>query len=74
VSHFDDNFEGYYDDDDDDECAFGSGDGIAECKFCGRGNLAWEDTDGGWVLVDRHTREVHRCRTKAASDDDFTAS
>ena len=31
-------------------------------KFCGKGNLAWEqETDGRWVLYSIKTGEVHKC-------------
>ena len=32
------------------------------CKFCGKGNLAWEqEKDGRWVLYSIKTGEVHKC-------------
>lgn len=33
-----------------------------ECKFCGKGGLAWEDTGLKWILYSIKTGEVHSCR------------
>jgi len=32
------------------------------CKYCGKGNLHWEDDNGKWVLTDSKTNEIHRCK------------
>ena len=34
-------------------------DGV-ECRFCGKGDLEWEDDNGQWVLLERN-RKIHKC-------------
>lgn len=39
-----------------------------ECKFCGKSELHWEETDTGWVLLDGKYA-VHNCRSVAGVDE-----
>jgi hypothetical protein len=32
-----------------------------KCKFCGKGNLEWEDDNGKWILIDSNSGLIHRC-------------
>jgi len=32
------------------------------CKYCGTGNLLWEEFETGWRLVDRKN-EIHICES-----------
>ncbi len=45
----------------------------AECKFCGKAGLHWEETDAGWRLVDdNYKRHVCSNKTVAADFEDLT--
>jgi hypothetical protein len=46
---------------------------FAECKFCGKAGLHWEETDAGWQLFSEHY-ERHKCsnKTVAADFEDLT--
>ena len=36
---------------------------IKECKFCGKGDLTWEQFNGKWRLIDARGI-VHKCKSK----------
>lgn len=39
-----------------------------ECKFCGKGNLAWTKEGITWILYSIKTGEVHNCRKPVKLD------
>lgn len=34
------------------------------CKYCGKGNLHWEDDNGKWILIDSSSGAIHKCKSK----------
>ena len=55
--------EDYFNDYDYGESEEDSSEFYKECNRCGKSGLKWEETDSGWVLIDK-TGRIHKCNAK----------